>query len=105
MEQHGLTSSQDKASIIKRWMDPDERITVQFDDQRDLSAEVTGCTDQLVSLSLDTAVPHMRQEISVPLSAVEISEDLSHYTRDPERPLKRKRMMLIVQGNRPAIVY
>ena len=93
-----------KAATIKEWIDPNERITVQFDDQRDLNAEVTGCTDQLVSLSLDTAVPHMRQEISLPLSAVEVSEDHSHYTRDPDRPLQRKRMMLIAHGKRPAVV-
>ncbi len=99
----GGTNKQ-KAALIKKWIDPDERITVQFDDQRDLSAEVTGCTDQLVSLSLDTAVPHMRQEISLPLSSVELAEDHTHYTRDPERPLERKRMMLIVQGKRPAVV-
>ena len=99
----GRTNEQ-KAALIKKWIDPDERITVQFDDQRDLSAEVTGCTDQLVSLSLDTAVPHMRQEISLPLSAVQVAEDHTHYTRDPERPLERKRMMLIARGKRPAVV-
>ena len=99
----GRTNEQ-KAALIKKWIDPDERITVQFDDQRDLSAEVTGCTDQLVSLSLDTAVPHMRQEISLPLSAVQVAEDHAHYTRDPERPLERKRMMLIARGKRPAVV-
>lgn len=102
---HNRVTNAHKAAIIKQWIDPDERITVNFDDQRDLSAEVTGCTDQLVSLSLDTAVLHIRQDISVPLSAVEISEDPSHYTRDPERPLKRERMMLTVQGKRPAVVY
>ena len=100
---HGKTNEQ-KAAVIKKWIDPDERITVQFDDQRDLSAEVTGCTDQLVSLSLDTAVPHMRQEISLPLSSVQVAEDHTHYTRDPERPLQRKRMMLIARGKRPAVV-
>jgi hypothetical protein len=47
----------------------------------------------------------MRQELSLPLSSVEVSEDFTHYTRDPERPLKRKRLMLIVQGKRPAVVY
>ena len=99
----GGTNKQ-KAAVIKKWIDPDERITVQFDDQRDLSAEVTGCTDQLVSLSLDTAVPHMRQEISLPLSSVQVAEDHTHYTRDPERPLERKRMMLIARGKRPAVV-
>jgi hypothetical protein len=104
MEGEG-NSNEQKAAAIRKWIDPEERITVQFDDQRDLSAEVTACTDQVVSLSLDTAVPHMRQEITLPLSALEVSEDFSHYTRDPERPLKRERMMLIVQGKRPAVVY
>ena len=98
-------SNELKAAAIKKWIDPEERITVQFDDQRDLNAEVTGCTDELVSLSLDTAVPHMRQEISLPLSSVEVSEDHSHYTRDPARPLQRKRLMLIAHGKRPAVVY
>ncbi len=101
----GKNSNAQKAATIREWIDPNERITVQFDDQRDLSAEVTGCSDQLVSLSLDTSVPHLRQEISLPLSAVEVSEDHSHYTRDPERPLKRKRMMLTAHGKRPAVVY
>ncbi len=104
MEGEG-NSNEQKAAAIRKWIDPEERITVQFDDQRDLSAEVTACTDQVVSLSLDTAVPHMRQQITLPLSALEVSEDFAHYTRDPERPLKRKRMMLIAQGKRPAVVY
>ena len=104
MEGEG-NSNEQKAAAIRKWIDPEERITVQFDDQRDLSAEVTACTDQVVSLSLDTAVPHMRQQITLSLSALEVSEDFSHYTRDPERPLKRKRMMLIAQGKRPAVVY
>jgi len=104
MERQG-NSNERKAAVIRKWIDPEERITVQFDDQRDLSAEVTGCTDQVVSLSLDTAVPHMRQQIALPLSGVEVSEDFSHYTRDPERPLKRERMMLIAHGKRPAVVY
>ena len=59
MEGEG-NSNEQKAAAIRKWIDPEERITVQFDDQRDLSAEVTACTDQVVSLSLDTAVPHMR---------------------------------------------
>ena len=98
-------SNEQKAATIRKWIDPEERITVQFDDQDDLNAEVTGCTDQLVSLSIDTTVPHMRQEISLPLSSVDISEDHSHYTRDPARPLQRKRLMLIARGKRPAVVY
>jgi hypothetical protein len=99
------TSNKEKTAAIKKWIDPEERITVQFDDERDVNAEVTGCTDQLVSLALDTTVPHMRQELSLPLSTVEVSEDFTHYTRDPARPLRRKRLMLIVQGKRPAVVY
>ena len=105
MEKESVLNNQDKAAVIKQWIDPEERVTVQFDDQRDLSAEVTGCSDQLVFLSFDTAVPHVRQQISVPFSDIELSEDFFHYTRDPDRPLRRKRLMLIVRGNRPAIVY
>ena len=105
MKPRGETSNEQKAATIRRWINPEERINVQFDDQRDLTAEVTGCTDQLVSLALETTVPHMRQEISLPLSSVEISEDYSHYTRDPDRPLQPKRMMLTAHGKRPAVVY
>jgi len=36
----------------------------------------------------------MKQRIAVPLSRVIVSEDPSQYTRDPERPLKHRRLML-----------
>ena len=64
MVQRREKGHEQKAAEIAQWIDPNERITIQFDDQRDLSAEVTGCTDHLVSLSLDTAVPHIRQHVS-----------------------------------------
>ena len=105
MEHQTTMSNAAKADIIKPWIDPEELVTVQFDDQRDLNAEITGCSGQLVDLALETTVPHMRQEISVPLSEIDLSEDHSHYTRDPERPLKRKRLMLVIKGKRPAVVY
>jgi len=101
----GGNNNEQKAAAIRTWIDPKERITVQFDDQRDLNAEVIGCTDQVVSVALETAVPHMRQEITLPLSAVEVSQDFSHYTRDPDRPLQRQRLMLIARGKRPEVVY
>jgi hypothetical protein len=46
----------------------------------------------------------MRQQISVPLSNVELGKDFFHYTRDPGRPLARERLMVIIRGNRPAVV-
>ena len=36
--------NKEKARIISPGVDPDERVTVDFDDERDLNAEVTGCT-------------------------------------------------------------
>jgi hypothetical protein len=102
---NGGNSNEQKAATIRKWINPEERITVQFDDQRDLNAEVTGCTDQVVSFSLETSVPHVRQKVTLPLSAVEVSEDFSHYTRDPDRPLRRERLMLIARGRRPEVVY
>lgn len=98
-------TNQEKQESIRPWIDPEERITVQFLDAPDLNTEVTKCTEQLVDLSLETHVPHIKQNISVPLSQVEVSEDISHYTRDPERPLQHQRLMLTINKKRPPIIY
>ena len=98
-------TNEDKEKRIRQWIDPEERVTVQFLDALDLNATVANCTDQLVDLSIETHVPYMTQDISVPLSQVEVSEDFSHYTRDPERPLQRQRLMLVIDEKRPPIIY
>jgi hypothetical protein len=98
-------TNQEKQTRIRQWIDPEERVTVQFLDALDLNATVANCTTQLVDLSIETHVPYMTQDISVPLSQVEVSEDFSHYTRDPERPLQRQRLMLVIDEKRPPIIY
>lgn len=98
-------TNEDKETCIRQWIDPEERVTVQFLDAQDLNAKVTNCTDQLVDLSIETHVPHMMQDLSVPLSHVVVLEDASHYTRDPERPLQRQRLMLAINQMRPVIIY
>ena len=98
-------TNEEKRKLIDPWIDPAERVTVHFLDARNLIAEVTGTNDQLVDLSIETNVPHMRQTVSVPLSHTEVSEDLGHYTRDPDHPLKRRRLMLVVDQNRPVVIY
>ena len=95
----------DKVALITPWINPEERITVQFEDQYDINTIVTGCTERLVDVELETNVPHLRQELSIPLSDIEVSEDPTHYTRDPDKPLQFKRLLLIVKGKRPPIVY
>jgi hypothetical protein len=98
-------TNEEKHKCSHQWIDSEERVTVHFLDAPDLNAEVTGCTDQLVDLSIETHVFHMKQHISLPLSQVEVSEDFSHYTRDPERPLQTSRLMLVINGKRPPIIY
>ena len=98
-------TNEEKEKVIRLWIDPAERITLRFLDEQGLSAEVTGCNDASVSLSIETHVPHMHQHTSVPLSRVQVSEDLSHYTRDPDRPLERRRLMLTIDEKRPLIIY
>lgn len=98
-------TNEEKVEKIRQWIDPNERVTVQFRDTQALNAIVTGCSDVLVDLSIETPVPYMRQTISVPLSRTEVSEDLSHYTRDPDRPLKYSRLMLAIDDTRPPIIY
>jgi hypothetical protein len=99
-----LTNHEKRKKIIP-WIDPEEPVTVHFLDAKDLNAEVTGTTEELVDLALETTVPHLKQRISVPLRLTELSEDLGHYTRDPGRPLKHRRLMLIVNEKRPAVIY
>lgn len=98
-------TNEEKETRIRPWIDPEERVTVRFLDASDLNTTVMGCTDQLVDLSIETHVPHMMQHISAPLSQVELSEDFLHYTRDPERPLQRQRLMLTINKKRPPIIY
>ncbi|HQR14013.1 MAG TPA: hypothetical protein PKW52_00465 [Nitrospira sp.] len=98
-------TTEDKEKVIRPWIDPQERVTVRFLDEQGVSAQVTDCNDALVTLSIETRVPYMNQHTSIPLSQVELSEDLSHYTRDPDRPLARRRLMLVVHENRPPIIY
>jgi hypothetical protein len=98
-------SPSEKATRIRTWINPAERITVRFEDQHDLNAEVTGRTEQLVDLALETTIPHMRQDVSIALGDVELAEDFGHYTRDPVKPLRYQRLMLVIRGKRPALVY
>ena len=99
-----MTNHEKRKKIIP-WIDPEERVTVHFLDEKDLTAEVTGTSEEMVDLTLETNVPHIKQRISVPLRLAEVSEDLGHYTRDPERPLQYGRLLLIVNENRPAVIY
>lgn len=93
-----------KANAIRRWIDPDERVTVDFEDARDLNAEVKGCNAEVVSLALETAFPHLRQDITIPLGEIDIGEDRGKYTRDPEKPLQYGRLRLIIHQKRPQAI-
>jgi hypothetical protein len=98
-------TNQEKQNRIRPWINPEERVTVHFLDAPDLNTTVTGCTDQVVDLSIETHVSHLKQNISIPLSQIEVTEDFSHYTRDPEQPLQQQRLMLVINEKRPPIIY
>jgi hypothetical protein len=98
-------TNEEKLEAIRPWIDPEERVTVNFLDEQGLNAEVAACSNELVELSFETRVPHTKQHISIPLRRAEVSEDPSHYTRDPDRPLKHRRLMLLINDKRPPIVY
>ena len=98
-------TNEEKETRIRPWIDPEERVTVQFLDAPDLNATVTDCTDQLVDLSIETPVPHMTQNIPLPLSQVEVADDDSHDTRDPDRPLQPPRLILGINSTPPTILY
>lgn len=95
----------DKAQAIRKWIDPQERITVDFVNAAGLNGQVTGCSQEVVDLAVDTTLPHLRQRLSLPLRLVEISEDPTHYTRDPDYPPRQGRLRLIIGMDRPTVVY
>jgi hypothetical protein len=105
MDNASAMSRTEKVALITPWINPEERVTVQFDDQYDINTIVTDCSERLVDLELETNIPHIRQKLSIPLSDIEVSEDPTHYTRDPDKPLQFKRLLLIIKGKRPPIVY
>jgi hypothetical protein len=93
--------SSNKTSIIRRWVDPEERVTVDFDNERDLNGMVVDCDGQTVTLLLETVVPHYKQHLILPLSMLSVGEDKTHYTRNPDKPLRQGRLRLTVHENRP----
>jgi hypothetical protein len=60
MDHSSTMSRAEKVAIITPWINPEERITVQFDDQGDINTVVSDCTERLVDLELETPVPHIR---------------------------------------------
>ena len=98
-------TNEEKQNRIRPWINPEERVTVHFLDAPDLNTTVTGCTDQVADLSIETHALHLKQNISVPLSQVEVTEDFSHFTRDTEKPLQHQRLMLVINEKRPPIIY
>jgi hypothetical protein len=96
-----LMSNPAKYEIIRKWVDPDERVTVDFLDEKNLDAIVTDCTPDHVDISVQTRFPHLKQHVSVPLSEVDIGEDRTHYTRDPAKPLGYGRLRMSLNMKRP----
>ncbi|HJR77533.1 MAG TPA: hypothetical protein VJ805_11185 [Nitrospiraceae bacterium] len=90
-----------KARLIRPWINDEERVTVDFVNEKNLNAQVTDCTGEVVSLALETAAPHMKQRVTLPLREIEVGEDRTHYTRDPDEPVRRVRLRLTVNVERP----
>ncbi|MDR4478977.1 MAG: hypothetical protein R3B37_04415 [Nitrospira sp.] len=96
--------SLEKVANIRRWIDPQERITVDFEDERDLNAEVIECDSQTVTMLLETAFPHYKQQLTLPLSMISVGEDKGRYTRNPDKPVMYGRLRLTVHEPRPQAV-
>lgn len=94
-------TNHEKAKLIAPWVNPAERITVDFKDVTGLNAEVFGCTENVVYLLFQETFPHMKEQITIPLAEVRVDKDHEHYTRDPEAPVLQWRLRLSVDQNRP----
>ncbi len=94
-----MTNSQ-KAELITPWINPEERITVDFTDVQGLNAQVSGCTKNVVHLIFADTFPHMKDRVTIPLRYIEVGKDKYHYTRDPKSPLQ-SRLRLRIEQKRP----
>jgi len=92
----------EKDNMIKPWVNPEEWVTLDFNDEKGLNAEVIGSNPNVVTLLIQTAFPHFKQELLILLNVVEIREDTQHYTRDPDNPV-RSRLKLKVNKKRSQI--
>lgn len=97
-----MMDNTEKAQLIRPWINDEERVTVDFVNEKDLNAQVTDCTDEVVSLALETAAPHMKQRVTLPLREIQVGEDRTHYTRDPDEPVRGSRLRLTVNQERPS---
>ncbi|MDR4493497.1 MAG: hypothetical protein AB7P17_00210 [Nitrospirales bacterium] len=93
-------TNQEKAELIRPWVNPNERITVDFTDVQGLNALVEGCTENVVHLTFQETFPHLKERITVPLRIVTVDEDPYHYTRDPRHTIQN-RLRLHVEQNQP----
>ena len=93
-------TNHEKAEMIKPWVNPEERISVDFEDAKGLNAIVEGCTENVVHLIFQEPFPHVKERVTLPLRLVTVDEDPYHYTRDPDAPIQR-RLRLRVEENRP----
>ena len=91
----------EKYEIIRQWIDPEERVTVDFLDEKDVDAAILDGTPNHVDIAIQTAFPHVKQMVSIPLREIELGEDRQHYTRDPERPLQYRRLRMMINQKRP----
>jgi hypothetical protein len=100
------STNQRKVEVIRAWIHPEERITVNFEDSWNLNAEVVVCTTQTVTLRLEAqrlGIPYY-QDVVLPIRQVTVTEDPSKYTRNPGTPVRYGRLKLNVRSKRPAIV-
>ena len=81
-----------------------DKKSVDFLDEKGLSAMITACTTDHVDIAIQTHFPHLKQEISIPLVEVQLEEDRTHDTRDPDRPLRHSRLRLVVNLKRQSWV-
>ncbi len=92
--------NQRKVDVIKPWIKPEERVTVDFKDAHGFNAQIAGCTSNVVHLIFQDAFPHMKERVTIPLRNIEVDEDPFHYNRDPSAPI-RNRLRLRIDQNRP----
>lgn len=94
-------TNEQKAELIKPWINPEERVTVDFQDAQGLNAQIAGCTNNVVHLIFQEVFPHMKERVTIPLRKLEVDEDPFHYNRDPTAPIQNRLRLRVDQNRSP----
>ena len=92
-----------KAASIRQWINPEERVTVDFENEHDLNAEVIECDGQNGDVAARDRISTLANGILRFLSMISVGRIKSLHS-GPDKPVQYGRLRITVHEARPQTV-